>query len=227
MTKPGFTDDLKRLTILGVIHRDRAGVPLLEGWLTRNRPQAITLEFSPYGRRFREEWGAELKAGVLQTAQDLRNEGKPVDDRAVDSVLDYLDPSVEYAVASAYAGQREIPLFLIDMDRFSRENLAFTDELLSRENLEKLFSTPLYNDSSYQRGLARLFFEKGITVLPYTEEMGERDRYMGEHIGCLMDRLPKARFLHICGWQHLSDPFDIYGFLNPTRAYLYDKALCI
>jgi hypothetical protein len=214
------------LAILGVIHRDGDGAPLLAKLLNAWQPEVITLEFSSYGLQFRQTRGEALKRRVERIADEMRSEGRTVEVAALEAVRAYLDPSYEFSVASDYAVDR-IPLFLIDGDRFSRPKLADVEELISRENLEKLLSGPLHDDCRRQKAMARLFFDRGLSILPYTEEMGVRDREMRDRIAELMTSHKGARLLHICGWQHLCDPLDLYRPLNPTKVFIYDKALCI
>jgi hypothetical protein len=215
------------LTILGVIHRDRNGAPLLARWLDVWRPEIVTLEFSSYGLRFRQINGGALKSRVLQVAGEMRSLGRTVDEGALTAVLDYMEPSFEYSVASAYAAGRNHRLFLVDEDCFSCSKLADMKELVSRENLEKLLSGPIHDTYENQKAQARLSFERGVNVCSYTEEMGVRDREMTARIGALMARHENARFLHICGWQHLRDPLNLYSSFNPTKVFIYDKALCV
>ena len=71
---------------------------------------------------------------------------------------------------------------------------------------------------------ARLFFEKGVSLFPYTGQMRARDSHMRDRIQELMESHENARFLHICGWQHLRDPRGLYAPLNPHKVFIHDKA---
>jgi hypothetical protein len=227
MANPCSPYDSSKLAILGVIHRDKEGSPLLTRWLDAWRPEVITLEFSSFGLHFRQNNGKALKTRARAIADDMRAEGRQVDEGALSSVLAYMDPSFEFSVAAAFAERRNLPLFLVDDDRFSRRKLADMEELMSRENLEKLLSSPIHYDHRREKALARLFFEQGLDTLPYTAEMEVRDRGMRDRIQALMACHGGARFLHICGWEHLRDPLNLYDPLNPTKVFIYDKALCV
>ncbi len=224
MVKPRNPYDSGNLMILGVIHRDREGATLLAAWLERWAPEVVTLEFSSYGLRYRQTKGGMLKARVRDVASEMRSEGTCVNEGALEAVLAYLEEPFEFAVASAYTAARGFSLFLVDGDPFSRKRLADVEELVSRDNLKKLLSGPSPEDSTQQRALARLCLDHGLSVLPYTEEMGVRDREMTHRIATLMEAHKGARFLHVCGWQHLQDPFDLYSPFNPTKAFIYDEA---
>ncbi len=133
---------------------------------------------------------------------------------------------MEFTAASEYCDRRGARLFLVDMDRFSSVNLEPMDELIAKENLRMLLGSDQCRGSR-QKAMARLFLEKGIKTFPYTEEMRLRDRHMSRKIGRLVKRHAPSRLVHICGWQHLCDPFGLYAALYPKKAFIYDKALCV
>jgi len=58
-----------------------------------------------------------------------------------------------------------------------------------------------------ERTMARLSFESGTQIVPYTEEMLIRDKHMSDKIALLMRAHPAQCFAHITGWQHLRDPY--------------------
>ncbi|HUJ90080.1 MAG TPA: hypothetical protein VLX12_07800, partial [Syntrophorhabdales bacterium] len=78
-----------------------------------------------------------------------------------------------------------------------------------------------------QRALARLFFDKGIRAFSYTDEMLTRDRHIKEKLALLARYYRKKRVLHVCGWQHLSDPRNMYDPLNPVKVFAHDRSVCI
>jgi hypothetical protein len=112
------------------------------------------------------------------------------------------------------------------MDRPSSVNLEAVDELIEKENLRMLLKSD-QDRGGRQKAMARLFLEKGIKTFPYTGEMRLRDRHMSGKIGYLVKRHAPSRVVHICGWQHLCDPFGLYVALYPKKAFIYDKALCL
>jgi hypothetical protein len=213
------------LLMLGIIHRDREGVADLQRWLDSYRPDAVTLEFSRYGLRFRRACDEVLRHKVKAVAEEMVREGYHVEGRALDDILAYIDPPCEYGVASGYAARHGVPLHLIDLDRFSRAELAHIGDLLSTDNLRKLFSGPVVQRDRREKVMARLFFEKGVVSAPYSKEMAVRDRHMSRRIRRLQAGDGEGRFMHICGWQHLRDPLNIYDPLNPIKAFVYDKTL--
>jgi len=211
--------------MLGVIHGDGPGEVLLRDWLESAGPGVVTLEFSSYGLDFRRSKGRALRRRTCEVVGGLRGEGFPIDEDALDSLLSYIDLPREYAAASDYCGRHERPLLLIDVDRFSARKLGGIGHLLARENLMRLLSGPGRQECHRQKALARLFFEKGIKTFSYTEEMRLRDRHMSLRISQLMRLYRPSLFVHICGWQHLSDPFGLYTSLSPRKVFIHDQAL--
>ena len=151
--------------------------------------------------------------------EELRQEGRAVDEAGLEAVLSYIDPPFEFASASDYCARHGVHVFPIDLDRFSSARLARMEELVSRKNLARLLAHPMPGGVSFQAAIARLFFEKGVRAFSYTREMRLRDRHMSRAIaGIMQGHAPApARLVHICGWQHLCDPFDLYGPLAPIR----------
>ncbi len=209
--------------MLGVIHGDRDGRALLEKWLESVAPDMVTLEFSRYGLNFRRARGEALKMRAGDAVDELRAEGLRIEEDALDALFSYIDLPSEFTVASEYCDRRGADLFLVDMDRPSSVNLSRVDELIGKENLRMLLKSD-QGSGGRQKAMARLFFEKGIKTFPYTEEMRLRDRHMSKKIGYLAKRRAPSRVVHICGWQHLCDPFGLYTALYPKKAFIYDKA---
>jgi hypothetical protein len=217
-----------RLTMLGIIHRDRDAEGPLRECLAALDPDTITLEFSGYGLQYRKKNAPALLERVDRTVRELRADGVCINREALDWVLAYINPPAEYAVARDVAAARGIPLFLVDMDRFSYLKLRDIGDLLAKENLSKLLGSPhLTSGGHTEKALARLFFEKGVKVFTYTEEMRMRDGYMSARLARLCARTGASHIVHICGWRHLCDPDRLYEPLNPAKAFIYDKTVRI
>ena len=116
---------------------------------------------------------------MREVADELVAEGRPVNGKALAALLSYIDLPAEFLLTSKYATRHKVPLFLIDMDRFSSSKLGEIDGLLAKENLAHLLTQPPSRDGQYERTLARLFFQKGIRTFSYTEEMRERRLHAG------------------------------------------------
>jgi hypothetical protein len=220
--------DASRLFLLGVIHRDENGPALLKDWLARIKPDVVTIELSHYGLRFRRELGEEYKRRIEQVVSQLRGKGEPLNKDGLTSLLTYVNTPYEFDVVSEYAAEQGIPFSLIDMDFFSYVKLRAIEDLFSEENIEKVLTrTEEGPNGNQEKAAARLYFEKGIKIVPYDREMYVRDRYMTARINDLMKNNPNRRLLHVCGWQHLEDPSNLYGIFQPTKVFSHDKALCL
>jgi hypothetical protein len=214
--------------MLGVIHRDESGPALLKDWLARIKPDVVTLEFSHYGLRFRRELGEEYKRRAGEIVAQLNENGEKYNEEALAPLFAYVNTPYEFDVVSAYAAEQGIPFYLIDMDFFSYVKLRAIEDLFSEENIEKVLTrTDEGPNGNQEKAAARLYFEKGIKIVPYDHEMYVRDRYMTAKIKDLMKNNPNRRLLHVCGWQHLEDPSNLYGIFKPTKVFSHDKALCL
>jgi hypothetical protein len=216
-----------RFIMLGVLHRDPQGPDLLDRWLARIGPQVITLEFSNYGMRFRAEAGPGYIRRIEEVYNRLKKDNVPCYDNALSMVRSYVEMPYEFKGASQYGREQGIPVYLIDMDLFSSRRLREAEKLLSEENLEKVLSEDMESRKGYETVLAKLYFEKGVKTVTYTDEMRVRDKYMSNKIAVLRQYHKEKRLLHICGWQHLQDPYDLYSSENPEKVFIYDKARCI
>jgi hypothetical protein len=217
------------LVMLGVIHRDKEGAPLLSRWLDYLKPDVITLEFSRYGMMFRKRHGAALRARLDALAARMGLGAEPSSKGALETLHDYIELPYEYSETSQYADRLGIPLHLVDLNLFSYINLRSMDELLDEKNVRTWFGghKELAGEVEKARALARLFFDKGIKTFSYTDEMLTRDRHVKEKLALLARHYEEKRVLHVCGWQHLSDPYNIYDSLNPAKVYAHDRSLCI
>ena len=189
-------------------------------------PEVITLEFSNYGLQFRKKMGEEYRKKIKNVICEMGCDEKPCNMEALSSLTSFIDLPYEYEVASKYAGEYGICLSLIDMDAFSYLKLRKAVEMFDDDNIRKVLSGPAPAGDS-EKAAARLFFEKGVKLSPYDDEMYVRDKYMSDRISVLMKHQAHKRFLHICGWQHLEDPYGLYAPLNPLKVFVYDKTVCI
>jgi hypothetical protein len=237
MTRPSPTDAAiiepetlsaqARLIMLGTIHRDREGAGHLSRWLDNLRPEVITLEFSPYGMMFRRTHRETLRAKVGALVEEIERRGEPVSRTALEALYDYIEFPYEYRITSQYAEEVGIPFHLLDPGVFSYVKLQKMDELLDPENIRTWFREQESADHGVQkeRVLARMFFEEGSKTFSYSDEMLVRDRYIKDRLVLLMRQHQGKRILHVCGWQHLSDPRGVYGPLNPVKVFAYDRTL--
>jgi hypothetical protein len=222
-----MADNNNALIMLGVIHRDEKAPKLLFQWLKQIMPHIVTLEFSNYGLTFRKKNGKKYKKSVRGVIKKIEDYNCKYNKEALANLLSYADVPYEYKVASRYVKKYGGLLYLIDSDIISCSKLKYCEELFHPDNVEKLLRNGEWQRKGSEKAVAKLFFEGGIKVTPYTEEMYARDRHMRDKISMLMSSHKDSRFLHICGWQHLEDPHSLYAQFNPEKVFIYDKTVCI
>ncbi|MCX8109660.1 MAG: hypothetical protein N3D15_00205 [Syntrophorhabdaceae bacterium] len=212
----------KTFFMLGIVHRDVSSRDRLMSWLNKQMPQVITLELSNYGLTFREKMGDFYKQRLEENLKKIKGHIDISTNRHIQDICTYLEIPYEYKVAQDYIQKHGGFIYLIDMDIFSLIKLKDIDSLLDIDNLKSLMA--LEDDGNTQKEIlfAKLYFEKGIRTFEYNEEMRIRDIFMKDRISLLMRCHNEKRFFHICGWQHIYDPFKIYEDLNPTKVFIYD-----
>jgi hypothetical protein len=213
----------KMFHILGIIHRDIDNGRIIGNWLNTIKPHAVTLEFSRYGLKFRKEKGPQYKKKIESVLTQMNQCGESYNEEALSFLDAYIDLPSEYEATLTYCNKNGASLHLVDMDLFSYMKLKNTDELFSEKNIRSIIGmNEVDHRRGYERIMARLFFDSGIQMAPYTEEMLIRDRYMGHRIGTLLQGHKDKRITHITGWQHLKDPYNIFTPFHPVKVFPYD-----
>jgi hypothetical protein len=210
------------LYMLGVIHRDKDNGKIVDRWLNEIRPDVVTIEFSQYGLTFRKEKGRLYYEQLESVLEKMRQNREKYNEEALSFLYAFIDLPVEYEAASNYCVGSNAALYPVDMDLFSSMNLRKIDELFSEENIRNVIGTNGEPVGDNEKAAARLYFDAGIEMTPYTEEMRIRDRYIYRKIRVLMQHHSGKRFAHIAGWQHLKDPHGVYAPLNPVKVFPYD-----
>ena len=208
--------------ILGMIHKDKDNGRLIDKWLGQIKPHVVTLEFSQYGLMFRKEKGAIYRKQIESVIIDMRQNKEAFNEEALSFLYSYIDLPCEYESAARYCNATDASLHLIDIDLFSYLKLKKVEELLSTENIRKLLTTYDRQVNDSERAMAKLYFDSGVQIAPYTDEMLIRDKYMGRRIGILMRYHHGRRFAHITGWQHLRDPSGVFAPFHPVKVFPYD-----
>jgi hypothetical protein len=219
-----------QFVMLGAIHGDTEGREILAGLLTELRPDVITLEFSRYGLDFRQINGDRLRKRLNETIREMGLEtGDDQCQGPLRSVLSYLNLPYEFTTVSDYSLQNSVPFHLVDTDFFSQLKLREIYKVLDKGNLEVLSRLPGNSVAGVARekALAELFFKSGLKDCGYTDEMHIRDNLMKDRILLLMKHHGPGRFVHLCGWRHLSDPRDVFGPLRPVKVFMYDRTFRI
>lgn len=216
--------------MLGVVHKDESGYKRLLDMLDKIAPEIITLEFTHYGLNYRIHNSAKHKKCIREVLLKHPDYKKRLNRNALKNLLSFANMPYEYRAAKRYLEKRSVSLsflHLIDFDFFSYMHLQKCEELFSPSNVEKLLFGSDDNGNNSEKAVAKMFFESGVKIFPYTEEMFIRDKYMSNRISMIKNSAGDIRLLHICGWQHLDDPCRIYAPLNPRKVFIYDKAFRI
>ncbi|MCX7858228.1 MAG: hypothetical protein N2513_09695 [Deltaproteobacteria bacterium] len=217
-----MTDD--RFYMIGVIHRDHKAKDRLKQIVKSINPELITLEFTNYGLTFRKKNYSSVKKKLIRIEATLSNLAQR---EKIRNLLNFFELPYEYVVANSYAKEKGVPLYLVDMDFFSFFRLRYAKDLLKKENIRGILANSDLLEIQRERKMAEMFFNKGIKAFHYTEDMRVRDEYVFRLIKRIIAENPGKKLVHICGWQHLSDPFGFFSELRPQKIYIYDKAFRI
>lgn len=209
--------------LIGVIHRDKEGAFFLRERLFEIRPHIITLELSKYGLNFRKRYGSFYKKRLSELFEELKEEGKESKEELKERLFSFFDIPYEYEVAKEYGSTFGAKVIPIDMGLFSYNYLKGVKRLIEKKNLEKFLENFDPFGKKKEKLRAKLFFEKGIKTARYTKEMFVRDRFMVKRIERLIKDVKDGRLVHICGWEHLLDPFKLFERLNPRKIFFYDR----
>ncbi len=200
------------LILVGVVHRDPEGGKYLSELLQEIRPQAVGVELSPLGLRWRE-----AKSGKLLGKLEELLDGFPAPARAhpeIRLIAEALRLPFEYLACADHTSSRGIPLHLTDLNWISREELPrYEEEILRRENLAALLSRGSICLekrvlAAYARACRCLnsgcsLQEVGIRA-PWLQKRGLlREVFLACRISNLANRYDI--FLHVGGWVHLVD----------------------
>ncbi|HEX2964266.1 MAG TPA: hypothetical protein VHO84_00690 [Syntrophorhabdaceae bacterium] len=212
----------KNLHMLGIIHRDERNGECVRRYLDRIAPDAVTIEFSPYGLQFRKNNNRRYAERLDSVRKCMHNEGVAVNEVALSELNAYINTPSEYESARAYCTETGTSLHLIDMNSHSRRNLNTSEELFSEENIRKVAAADDRGLHKRERILAELFFNAGINTAVYSHDMCVRDRHMYRIIQSLLQKKSCRHIVHITGWRHLRDPQQIFAQLDPVKVFPYD-----
>jgi len=232
---------MSRLTLLGTIHRDPRGLMRLTEALNGLKPQVITLEFSTYGLRYRLKNKRSLNYRLLRGLHEILGIGdltisklkKLLGTTGIGGIRALLDLPFEYKGARFYSHCKAIPLYCADISSYSRRLLSKIDELLSLENIKKVFAfetAPLQETTTweYKRAEPLLLAMGQSPWMPADEVWERRERIMASRIRKIVARYPGRHIVHISEWQHFAAQqgtlFHRLEDLKPKRlllAHLY------
>lgn len=222
------------LILIGTVHKDPYGYKKLLRLLREIKPEAISVEISPYSRAFRAQQVPNLRQTLRQNLQKMGEEdGFSLKDilshGPILSIFFFLKDPFEWRAAETYAQENSAALFDIDLSTYAREKLAYLTELVSLENLRTLYQLPaasFFDEISRQYSRAKFLFQNPPKIWPIEKEVLEREVYLAERIKELLKKIEGKNFCHIGGWEHLLERpdgqslFALLRDLNPQRILL-------
>ncbi len=187
--------------LIGTVHLDPAGEARLRAALGTLRPQAVTVDVSPYAIEFRLRRGEELR-GRLDPFRGADGTLPP----GLEAVSAQLLVPYEWTAAAAYAAETGIPAEAVGDSGASREWLELLEnELLAPANLARLAreEVPILSEQvAWEYATARRHWREGKA----TGEAGrERLRAADTRMANLLAARPDRKGLvHVTGWEHLA-----------------------
>lgn len=218
------------LILVGTVHGDPRGQARVRRLLEWVRPQAVTVEISPFSVRYRARhgpgWQRQLEGALAALPPEVKEH------LAVRRLAASVRVPYEWQAAVDFGRRHRVPVVAVDAGAPARKHLPrYARELLTPENLLALAALP---DGSFQEWVAmeyrraRLSARRALRWLPGDglAEMQQREEVMARRLRRLARRFPCL--VHLGGWEHLAprEPegnlFDRLADLNPRRWLLED-----
>ena len=230
-------EDHPSLLMIGTVHRDPRGKGKLLGLLRKEQPSVVSVEISPYGRLFRDQKSAALRATLRENLRRInQEEGRPwrevLSHSAIQGIFLLLKEPYEWQAATAYASETGIGIQDIDLSQVSEEKLSHLSDIVSLENLRSLLRLSLPSlseqvENHYRR--ARFLFSHPPSVWLKSRDWEERESIMAQKIRRLFLQAEGKKLAHIGGWEHfleLSEGLTLYNLLKdlqPRRLLLVES----
>ena len=221
-------EDHPPLLMIGTVHRDPRGKGKLLGLLRKEQPSMVSVEISPYGRFFRDQKSAALRATLRENLRRIhREEGRPwrevLSHSAIQGIFLLLKKPYEWQAATAYASETGIALQDIDLSQVSEEKLSHLSDIVSLENLRSLLRLSLPSlseqvENHYRR--ARFLFSHPPSVWLKSRDWEERESIMAQKIRRLFLQAEGKKLAHIGGWEHfleLPEGLTLYKLLKDLQ----------
>lgn len=217
-----------RIILIGTVHGDPQGYERAVRLLGYLRPDLIAVEISPFSVRYRaarqEYWRRLFEAALARLPAEARLHP------ALRRVAAQIEMPFEWRAACDYGRRAGVSWRPVDLSGLARRHLPlYEKELLSPENIKKLWETP--EDSwenqvaaAYRR--ARLSDWRPLRRFPGSRDgiLHLRERTLAARLRRLASR--KRRVAYLGGWEHVAsweDGGGLYGALGdlkPLRIFL-------
>ncbi|MFW6113033.1 MAG: hypothetical protein ACOC8G_01805 [Thermodesulfobacteriota bacterium] len=204
---PGLSPTTQ-LILLATVHGDPAGYDRAWRFLEHWRPDAITVEISPFSVRYRERMAGSWRRRLQKALQALPPEAAA--NVAVARAAAQASLPFEYRVARDWGRAHGVAVKLLDAGGQARRHLPrYTEELLSPENVRLLWETGA--PGTLEEFVAREFHRARraragqLTRLPdfanRNQENGPRERLWARRLRRLLAE--NRKIVHLGGWEHL------------------------
>jgi hypothetical protein len=217
-----------RLILIGTVHGDPQGYERAWTLLQGLRPDLVTVEISPFSRRYRlrheGRWQRQLHQSLAQLPAGAERH------LAIQRLAAQVALPFEVRAAGDYRRRFGVPWRPLDLGFLSKRHLPrFGAELLSPANLQALLDTAdgtleEYVASEYHRARLALGHAPRRPFSPGAPETRRRERLLARRLRRLVARY--TRVVHLGGWEHLIDWQDSSGLwqdladLTPARLLL-------
>ncbi|MBM4275325.1 MAG: hypothetical protein FJ134_12820 [Deltaproteobacteria bacterium] len=221
-----------RLIMVGTVHSDPQGYDRAWKLLQFLRPDLVSVEISPFSWRYRQrrerDWLKQFSKGLAGLPESARGH------LALQRLAAQVVFPFEARAARDWNRAYETPWRALDLGELSRRHLPrYGRELLTRENLESLLTTPDGSLKNWVAGefcRARRTWEHGPgwpAIFDHPAAL-YRERFLARRLRVLA---AKGRVVHLGGWEHLAPWRDGQGLINwladlhPARILLEDADL--
>ncbi len=219
--------------LVGTVHGDPRGHVRVRRLLEEVRPQAVTVEISPFSVRYRGRHELRWRRLLRQALAAL----PPAVGRhlAVRRLAAAVRLPYEWQAAAAFGRRHGAVVVAVDSSAPARRHLpAYAGELLSPENLRALATLPDGSLAAWVSGEYRRARHSARRPLVWPtgeglQEIRQREEAMARRLRRLWRRFP--RLVHLGGWEHLAprEPqgnlFDRLADLAPRRWLLEEVEL--
>lgn len=211
------------LILIGTVHRDPRGEPVLLHLLQRLAPTVLTLEMSPAARDFRQQRAPLLLRRLERILgrfahRERRNLEELRAHPAVVDIRELLALPFEFRAAAAYCERHRAELHLLDDSDLTRDQFTLTErELIRARNLLTLLSLPPQPPPPESLAAARRLLAPQcpgevrrafLAARRGPVGIGPRDRRMAQKIRTLLGTMLEGTLVHIGGWVHLLEDDD-------------------
>jgi len=217
-----------RLIVLGVIHLHPRGAMALDRRLKTIRPNALTVEISPWSIQWRQRLGRRLQARLYRSIQFVNDQAERYPDGSsfvaqfirthpqLRWVQLQLQEPYEWRIAKRYHTRFHVPMVAVEEGADVRKKFVSIRRLITPDNirflLEKNISESRFYDEFHHeenrasRYLAKVKMDEEMHRKTNRADFDLREINLCRNVEKSVNRFQSCRetgtFVHICGWRH-------------------------